>query len=147
MLLCVFAFVSSGLGETMKTFSDGNWRDEMETTSTDAMNSSQMPYSSNAPSSISYSSLQPTQKTVSAMPQHYNFDKKPNEIEGILTPTEYVRTIVKRYPVYINEKHSSASMPESGSEVWPPEVFAHHNGQHILEQGLCLNSNIKSVCQ
>lgn len=127
--LCyVFALVAICLSETVKTIAEGGWQSDI-----DAMLApKQAHYLPNQSSlATAYTSFQQAPKSIFPLTQHFGYDRKPMELDAV--PHKYVRTVVKPYPIYINEKQSNAAFAEPGSDMWTPEMFTYQNS---IESGL-----------
>lgn len=128
----VFALVAISFGETLKTFTEGGWQSDGDTVIPTLLSPVQTHYLPNQSSlATTYTSFQQAPKSMSSLTQHFGYEKKPIELDAI--PHEYVRTVVKPYPIYINEKQSNTAYAEAGSDVWPSEMIAYQNS---IESGL-----------
>lgn len=131
----VFALVAISLGETVKTYTDGEWQSDGDTGPPILLSAGQTHYLPNQSSlATTYTSYQQTPKSFPPLTQHFGYEKKPMELDAIPHEWTNVRTVLKPYPVYINEKHSNAAFPEAGPEMWAPnEMFAYSNS---IDSGL-----------
>lgn len=123
----VFALVAISLGETMKTYTDGEWHPDGDTPPPTLITTGQTHYLPNQSSlATTYTSFQQAPKSITPLTQHFGYEKKPMELDAI--PHEYIRTVLKPYAVYINEKHPSHVFSEAAPEMWPPnDMFAYSN--------------------
>lgn len=130
----MFALVAISSGETVKTYTtDGEWQSDGDTVPPTLLSAGQTHYLPNQSSvATAYTSFQQPPKSFPPLTQHFGYEKRPMELDAI--PHEYVRTVLKPYPVYINEKHSNAAFSETGSEMYAPnEMFAYSNS---IDSGL-----------
>lgn len=118
----VFALVAISLGET-----DGEWHPDGDTPPPTLITTGQTHYLPNQSSlATTYTSFQQAPKSITPLTQHFGYEKKPMELDAI--PHEYIRTVLKPYAVYINEKHPNAVFSEAAPEMWPPnDMFAYSN--------------------
>lgn len=132
----VFALVAIGAsGETMKTYTDGEWQSDGDSGGPPILlTTGQTHYLPNQSSlATTYTSFQQAPKSIAPLTQHFGYEKKPMELDAI--PHEYIRTVLKPYPVYINEKqHSNNIFSEAAPEIWPPnDLYGYSNS---IDSGL-----------
>lgn len=134
----VFALVAISLGETVKTYMDGEWQSDGDAPPPILFGTGQTHYLPNQSSlATTYSSFQQAPKSITPLTQHFGYEKKPTDLDAI--PHEYIRTVLKPYPVYINEKHPNNVFSDAAPEVWSPnDMFAYSNS---IESGLILIEN------
>lgn len=126
----VFVLMEISLGDMMKTYTDGGWQSDGDLPPQIMLNGGNyMPNQSSL--ATTFTSFQQVPKSLSPPTQQFSYENKPPmDLDAI--PHEYIRTILKPYPVYINVK-SEPALAEAGSHIWPLEMFAYMNS---FESGL-----------
>lgn len=134
----VFALLAISMGEMVKTYADGEWQSDGDTGPPILLGNGQTHYLPNQSSlATTYTSFQQAPKSITPLSQQFGYEKKPMELDAI--PHEYIRTVLKPYPVYINEKHPHNAFSEAAPEMWPTnDMFTYSNS---VESGLTLIEN------
>lgn len=131
-VLCIFALVASSVEETVETYPQGSW-----IVSSDSTSSNDLPKVQLASSTVTSTSSATAETDSPQLTQHYNIPTKLHAIDGNAAHSpEYLPTIVKHVPFFINEKQSSLAYGHPTHSLYSPEMYSYQNVQPFFLPGV-----------
>lgn len=122
-VVCVFAFIANSSGETLQTISEEGWKTSEDTSPNAAESAGQSPYSAN--------SFSPSTHLSPLTTSPYTSFRQPQNAIAYQS-SEYLPHVVKPYPLYVNEKHSTVAFASPETHSFSPEIYSQQNTQPLV---------------